>query len=318
VTDVTSPGETARCDHASTGTLGTQSRLRQLRSRKRLFWTRSGLLGVLLVALTGCSTKRIPSFGFPHPITVQGHRVMALWKGSSVAALAVGILVWGLILFCVVVFRKRDDRLPPQVHYNIPIEILYTVLPFVMIAILFYFTAIDENYENKLTKNPDVVVNVVGYQWAWQFNYARGPGAGLEIHGRPGQYAQLVLPVGEKIRFVLTSEDVVHAFWVPDFLFKRDVIPGRANQFELTIDKTGTFKGACTELCGVDHDRMLFTLRTVSPADFATFTQAALAEAKSGSASDQFSYDPSIKGQRLPASGSGNTTSQTNSSGSAP
>src|SRR3954454_14795785 len=88
------------------------------------------LLGGLLLLLTGCSTKRIPSFGFPEPITAQGHRVIALWKGSSVAALAVGVVVWGLILFCIVWFRRRDDQLPPQVHYNIPIEILYTVLPF--------------------------------------------------------------------------------------------------------------------------------------------------------------------------------------------
>src|SRR3954452_22778764 len=105
----------------------------------------------LLLTLSGCSTKRIPSFGFPEPITAQGHRVIALWKGSSVAALAVGVVVWGLILFCIVWFRRRDDQLPPQVHYNIPIEILYTVLPFVMIAVLFYFTAVDENYENKIS-----------------------------------------------------------------------------------------------------------------------------------------------------------------------
>jgi cytochrome c oxidase subunit 2 len=310
VTAVTSPRESGRCARAQAGTLKERSRVR--------FWTRFGLLGVLLVALTGCSTKRIPSFGFPHPITAQGHRVLALWKGSSVAALAVGIVVWGLILFCVVAFRKRNDQLPPQVHYNIPIEILYTVLPFVMIAVLFYFTAVDENYENKLSKHPDMVVNVVGYQWAWQFNYVDGPAAGLEIHGRPGQFPQLVLPVGEKIQFVLTSPDVIHAFWVPDFLFKRDVIPGRVNRFEITIDKTGNFKGACTELCGVDHDRMLFTLRTVSPADFTVFAQSSLLAAKAGTADDRLTYDPSIIGQTTPTGGSGNTTSQTNSSGSAP
>jgi cytochrome c oxidase subunit 2 len=270
----------------------------------------------LALALTGCSTKRIPSFGFPEPITAQGHRVIALWKGSSVAALAVGVVVWGLILFCIVWFRRRDDRLPPQVHYNIPIEILYTVLPFVMIAVLFYFTAVDENYENKISKNPDVLVNVVGYQWAWQFNYVSGPAAGLEIHGRPGQYPQLVLPVGEKVQFALTSPDVVHAFWVPNFLFKRDVIPGRVNRFEVTIEKTGVWKGACTELCGVDHDRMLFTLSTVTPTDFMTFAQTALAEAKAGT-DNRYTFDASIIGA-LPVSGSANPTSQTEESGSAP
>ena len=274
------------------------------------------LLGGLLLFLTGCSTKRIPSFGFPEPITAQGHRVIALWKGSSVAALAVGVVVWGLILFCIVWFRRRDDQLPPQVHYNIPIEILYTVLPFVMIAVLFYFTAVDENYENKITKNPDVLVNVVGYQWAWQFNYVSGPAAGLEIHGRPGQFAELVLPVGEKVQFALTSPDVVHSFWVPQFLFKRDVIPGRVNRFEVTIDKTGRWHGACTELCGVDHDRMLFTLRTVNPTDFTTFAQSALAEAKAGTG-NRYTYDASIIGVQ-PVSGSANTTNQNEQPGGSP
>ena len=287
------------------------------RPRDRRYWGRAGLVVGLLFFLTGCSTKRIPSFGFPEPITVQGHRVMALWKGSSLAALAVGVLVWGLILVCVVAFRKRGDGLPPQVHYNIPIEILYTVLPFVMIAVLFYFTAVDENYENKLSKHPDLTVNVVGYQWAWQFNYVDGPAAGLEIHGRPGQFPQLVLPVGEKIQFVLTSPDVIHSWWVPAFLFKRDVIPGRVNRFELTIDKTGTFRGACTELCGVDHDRMLFTLRTVSPAEFDSFARGALAEAKSGSSSDRFTYDASIIGQPA-VSGSASVSNESETSGSAP
>jgi cytochrome c oxidase subunit 2 len=287
--------------------------------RRRLSW-RYLLMGAgLLLALTGCSTKRIPAFGWPEPITVQGHKIMALWKGSTVAALVVGIFVWGLIFVCIVAFykRKNDDELPPQVHYNIPIEILYTVLPFITVGILFYFTAVDENYENKLTKNPPVTVNVVGYQWAWQFNYASGPAAGLQIHGRPGEYPELVLPVGEKIRFELTSPDVIHAFWVPAFLFKRDVIPGRVNQFEVTIDKEGRFRGACTELCGVDHYRMLFTLRTVSPADFQTFAQTALAQAKSGSGNNRYTYDASIIGVK-PVSGTANSNNQNNQPGGSP
>ncbi|MFL6237995.1 MAG: cytochrome c oxidase subunit II [Actinomycetes bacterium] len=287
------------------------------RPRRRLYW-RYLLTGVgLLLALTGCTTEHIPAFGFPEPITKQGHKVMALWKGSSVAALAVGVVVWGLILVCIVAFRKRNDDLPPQVHYNIPIEILYTVLPFVMVGVLFFFTAKDENYLNKLSKNPDVTVNVVGYQWAWQFNYVSGPAAGLEIHGRPGQFPELVLPVGEKIQFALTSPDVVHAFWLPEFLFKRDVVPGRVNRFELTVEKIGRWHGACTELCGVDHSRMLFTLRTVSQADFQTFAQNALSLAKSGQNGDRYTFDQSIIGAE-PVSGTANSNNQGNQPGGAP
>ena len=200
----------------------------------------------------------------PDPITNQGHRVLALWKGSWLAAWLVGILVWGLIAWVIVRYRKRSDELPPQVHYNIPIEILYTVLPFVIIAVLFWYTAIYENNENKIVKHPAMTMNVVGYQWAWEFDYQDGPAQGLQVHGRVGKYATLVLPIGETIQFNLTSPDVVHAFWVPRFDFKRDVVPGRTNSFDLTITKTGTYAGRCTELCGVDHDRMLFTLRTVT------------------------------------------------------
>jgi cytochrome c oxidase subunit 2 len=252
--------------------------------------TRLGVLAVVLLTASGCSTDKIPSFGMPDPITNHGHRVLALWKGSWLAAWIVGIVVWGLMAWVIVRYRKRSDDLPPQVHYNIPIEILYTVLPFVMIAVLFFFTARDEDKIDKLSAHPDMTVDVIGYQWAWEFDYADGPAAGLQIHGRPGQYPQLVLPTGTTIRFRLTSPDVVHAFYVPDFLFKRDVVPGRVNQFEVTIEKEGTFRGECTELCGVDHDRMLFTLRSVSAAEFRSFATTAVAEAKSGTGSPQFTY----------------------------
>jgi cytochrome c oxidase subunit 2 len=288
-------------------------------SRRRLV-LRSGLLTFLLLTLSGCSTEKMPAFGMPNPITDQGHRVISLWKGSWVAAWIVGAGVWGLMGWCVVAYRKRkndDGTLPPQVHYNIPIEILYTVLPFVIIAVLFYFTAVDEDKMDKLSAHPDMTVDVIGYQWAWQFDYADGPAAGLQIHGRPGAYPQLVLPTNTKIRFRLTSPDVIHAFWVPDFLFKRDVIPGRVNQFEVTIEKTGTFRGECTELCGVDHSRMLFTLRSVTPEEFRAFANTALAEAKSGQSGDRFTYTiPTGKPPEVAPGATGNEPNQEQEPGS--
>jgi cytochrome c oxidase subunit 2 len=249
------------------------------RSRTRRLLVRALPLGLLAVGATGCDTAVWKRAGWPEPVTKQGPRILALWQGSMIAALCVGGLVIGLIVWSALFFRKRGDTLPRQVRYNIPIEVLYTIVPVVVIGVLFYFTAVDESYENKLTKNPDMTIGVVGFQWSWQFNYY---GEDLSVTGRPGSPPELVLPVGKKIRFVETSPDVIHSFWVVPFLFKRDVIPGHPNQFELTITKQGTFKGHCAEYCGIDHDRMIFTVRAVSADEFQSWLATTKQTAQAG------------------------------------
>jgi cytochrome c oxidase subunit II len=234
-------------------------------------------VAVLLMA-SGCSKDDVPRFAMPTPITAQGHRILSLWQGSWIAALFVGALVWGLIIWCVIVYRKRDERAAPQLAFNLPIEILYTIVPVIFVSVLFYFTARDETQIDKLSANPAVTVEVVGFQWDWQFNYLSSADdksattlaevTGDNAHGSP---ATLELPAGEPIRFKLVSPDVIHAFWVPAFLFKRDVIPGRTNEFELTIDadKAGnTYKGRCTEFCGLNHDQMIFYVKVVDKATY--------------------------------------------------
>jgi len=230
--------------------------------------------GALLLT-TGCSARdayeKTFNLGFPEPITDQAERIQNLWVGSVAAATVVGIFVWGLIFYAVLRFRKNSDELPRQVRYNLPIEVLYTVVPFVIIAVLFFYTAVDENYVNKVEKDPDVVINIVGFQWNWQFNYSD---AGVRVTGSPQQPAQMVLPINRRIRFIETSPDVIHSWFVPSFLFKRDVVPGRANSFEVTIRKTGTFIGRCAEFCGEKHDRMNFSVRTVEPAEYDAYIAA--------------------------------------------
>ncbi len=203
---------------------------------------------------------------------------MGLWQGALVAALAVGAFVGGLILFAAFAYRRKGNELPRQVKYNIPMEVLYTAVPVVIVAYLFYFTAITENVETKLSAKPQLTIGVVGFQWSWQFNY---PADGLQVTGRPGQIPQLVVPTDTRIRFVETSPDVAHSWWVIPFLFKRDVIPGRENQFEVTITKEGVFDGKCAEFCGENHDRMLFSLRAVSPAKYREFVAHAKQVAQS-------------------------------------
>jgi cytochrome c oxidase subunit 2 len=196
----------------------------------------------------------------------------------------VGAVVWGMILWAVIFHRKRGDRLPQQVRYNMPIEILCTTVPFVMIAVLFYFTAKDENYIDQLKPNPQVVVNVLGFQWSWQFQY---PQYGVTSVGNmwgEGPLPVLEVPRGELVQFNLTSEDVDHAFWVPEFLFKRDVIPFHPNHFQIIATTLGTFTGHCSELCGLYHSKMLFTVKVVTPQQFqADMTAEQAQQSSSGS-----------------------------------
>lgn len=229
------------------------------------------------MSTAGCDARALYedtlSLGFPDPVTDQAENIYDLWLGSVAAALLVGLFVYALILWACVRFRKRNDELPRQVRYNLPVEVLYTAVPFVVIAVLFYYTAVSQNYVNKLTANPDVTIGVIGFQWNWTFNYDDGDDATVDpsVTGVPGQPAQLILPVDRTIRFVETSNDVIHSFWVPKFLFKRDVVPGRANQFEITVRQQGTYIGRCAELCGEKHDRMNFEVKVVSGEEYDQF-----------------------------------------------
>jgi len=224
---------------------------------RRRALTFAGGLGFVAVLASGCKGQW-SRVGMPAPVTKQGHDLLGLWYGSMLTAAIVGGFVILLIVWSAYRFRRRSpDDLPRQVRYNLPIEVLYTIIPIVIVSVLFYFTALRENDQDSLSAHPGLRINVVGFQWSWQFNYLD---RGLSITGRPGEPPQLVVPVGTPIRFYEQSADVVHAFWVVPFLFKRDVIPGRINVFEVTVTKAGTFEGKCTEYCGVDHDRMLFTV----------------------------------------------------------
>lgn len=228
--------------------------------------------GLLSVTLAGCSTEEVLRFGWPEGVTPQAEAMRDLWTWSVIAALVVGVLVWGLMFWVIVRYRRRGDELPVQTRFNLPIEVLYTVAPVLIVSVLFYYTAVTQTYIDEKTENPDVTVSVVGFKWNWIFAYSEtaGPdGRALQVVGTTEEIPVLVLPTGKRIRFVETSNDVIHSFWVPEMLFKRDVIPGRTNEFEISrIDKEGAFVGRCAELCGTYHANMNFEVRTVSPEKF--------------------------------------------------
>jgi len=221
---------------------------------------------LFLSACSKASQDEALRIGFPEPVTTEGVTILNLWQGTWIVAIGVAVLVLGLLFAALILYRRRSDQdIPKQTRYNIPLEILYTIVPFVIVLGLFYFTARDQSTIIKLTGEQKHTVNVVGFRWSWAFNYKE---AGVYEIGTPALPPTLYLPVDEKVKFELTSPDVIHSFWVPAFLMKMDVIPGRLNAFELTPTKPGEFVGKCAELCGVDHSRMLFNVKVVPRAEF--------------------------------------------------
>lgn len=230
--------------------------------------------------LSGCTVNEAFFFDMPEPASKEAHTILSLWNGSWLAAWGVGILTWGLMLWAAVAYRRRHkDEVPEQTTYNLPLELLYTVVPLIMILGLFWFTARDQSELLTIKNDQAQTVNVVAFRWNWGFNYLD---EGVYAVGSPAQNAVLVLPVDEKVRFELTSPDVIHSFWIPDFLFKMDVIPGKTNAFELTPDKIGTYPGRCAELCGVQHSSMLFTVKVVDRAEFDAYVEQLKAQGQTG------------------------------------
>jgi cytochrome c oxidase subunit 2 len=238
--------------------------------------------GVALVLLTGCSMEETKRLGMPEGITNHTDRITSLWQGAWVAALIVGVLMWGLMLFAAVVYRRRptDEGLPVQVRYNLPIEVTYTVLPFIIVLTFFFFTVRDEQEILRVSDTVENEINVVGKRWSWDFNYLNED---VFESGTPGDEPTLVLPRGESITFILESRDVIHSFWIPAFQFKLDMIPGRVNEFQVTPTKTGTFRGRCAELCGVDHSRMLFEVQVVEPDEYDAYIESLRDAGQTGS-----------------------------------
>jgi cytochrome c oxidase subunit II len=267
--------------------------------RKGFRVLRIAALGAVALLATGCTGEaaKWERGGWPAPVTEQGRHVLALWEGSLLASAIVGGLVLGMIVYAAVAFRRRSpDQVPRQVRYNLPIEVLYTFIPIVIVSVLFYFTAIGEDNEDAINSRPALQIGVVGFQWSWQFNYASHA---LSITGKPGDPPQLVLPINEQIHFHLTSPDVIHSFWVVPFLFKRDVIPGHPNQFEVTITQTGTFQGRCAEFCGIHHDRMLFTVKAVSQSAYKAWLAQAQQTAVNGTNAEYTVYTGPSEGPSL-------------------
>ena len=230
-------------------------------------------------ALAGLATSCSSSFGMPRGASTQGQDIFDLWRIFFIAAIPVAAIVYGLILWSVVRYRRRrsDDpgALGEQFREHKLLEIVYTTIPVLIVIGLFVASVVTGDRVGAVSANPDVIVHVEAYRWGWRFEYA---GEGVTIVSKPsGEFVdgpELVLPVDETVRIVLTSNDVVHAFWVPDFLYKHDAIPGRTFTFDIDPTVTGTYYGECAEFCGLNHAYMTFSVHVVQGVQFGAWLRA--------------------------------------------
>jgi cytochrome c oxidase subunit II len=228
--------------------------------------------------VAACSDQR---FSQPEPASEQGQHVLDLWRVFIVAGSVVGGIVLGLILFVAIRFRRRSDEIPSQKSSNVTWEAVYTITPFVIVAVLFGFSVATQAKTDQRADDPDLVINVTGFQWGWQFEY---PDQGVTVtgSGSAGEEPTLVLPEGRTIRLELRTVDVIHSFWVPEFLTKRDLIPGIDNSVDITPNRIGTFDGKCAEYCLLDHWRMTFIVEIVPADQFAAHLEDAVAATSGG------------------------------------
>ncbi|MGV0744584.1 aa3-type cytochrome oxidase subunit II [Mycolicibacterium sp. XJ870] len=307
------------------------------------------VLGGSALLLSGCSWSDALALGWPEGITPEGKLNRELWIGSVIASFVVGAIVWALIFWASAFHRKKktDTELPRQFGYNMPLELVLTVIPFLIISVLFYFTVVVQERMLHKEPNPEVVIDVTAFQWNWKFGYQKiaysdgtfnydgadperkaamasapegedahgqeqvGAVSGMnpedrtylnfdkiETLGSSTEIPVLVLPVGKRIEFQLNSADVIHGFWVPEFLFKRDVMPNpEANNsdhiFQVSkIEETGAFVGRCTEMCGTYHSMMNFEVRVVEPNDFKAYIDQRTAGRTNAEALQAINQDP--------------------------
>ena len=266
-----------------------------------------GMASVATVLLSGC-TPEIQRGFLPDAWGVTNHtdRIINLWNTSWIVLLLVGLLSWGLMAWALIVYRRRkgETAMPQQLRYNMPIETLFTVIPLILVVGFFAFTARDMAAIEAKTENPDVVIEVIGKQWSWDFNYVNEnvyfSGIQAQFTGTEENIMEtlptLYLPVGKTVQIDLTSRDVIHSFWVVDFLYKKDMFPAMTNHMYFTPLKEGTYVGKCAELCGEYHSMMLFNVKVVSEAEYLAHTASLAAAGNVGQLSTEYDRNQNLPG----------------------
>ncbi|MFD0994871.1 cytochrome c oxidase subunit 2 [Pseudoclavibacter chungangensis] len=306
-----------------------------MRKDHRSTWAAVPVAMLLIAVLAGCSQQQLDGF-MPgeRGTTDKGDLMMTFWVNSWIILLVVGLITWGLLIWAAVVYRRRrnDTGLPKQMRYHQPMEVFFTVVPIILVAGFFAFTArdqaiVEQNFAADQASAVagqevrDVHIEVYGKQWAWDFNY-------LDVAGSPydgGVYTQgiqaqeerdendrltgeieyeklpvLMLPVGANVTLDLKSRDVAHSFWVPDFHYKEDTIPGKTNQYSFVPEREGVYIGKCAELCGEYHSMMLFEVHVVSEAEYNEYIQSLRDAGNVGAVGDEGNRNDNLPGTEAP------------------
>lgn len=276
------------------------------------------------VILAGCTPAQLHGFlpGFTEdgtPATNHTDMVAGLWVNSWIVLLAVGVITWACMLWAIIAYRRRKGQtgLPVQLRYNMPIEIFYTVVPLILVVGFFAFTARDQMTLETQTENPDISINAIGKQWAWDFEYngtqpdnsdavwSMGIQAQPDAAGNidRSQLPTLYLPVNKSVKIQLNSRDVIHSFWIVDFLYKKDMFIGRDNYWSFTPTREGTYAGKCAELCGEYHSMMLFTVKVVSDEEYENYLASLRAKGQTGDINEAYNRLNNLPGTGATAEG---------------
>jgi len=215
-------------------------------------------LCALAVALAGCSPERYPQTALL-PLSDFARIGDHVQDQTFYWALGVFVLVEGALLYSIFRFRGRpEDPEPSQIHGNTTIEIIWTLIPALILAAIAVPT-VKGIFETNAIPKGAMVIEVIGHQWWWEFRY---PEANITTAN------EMFIPAGRTVELKINSGDVVHSFWPPRFAGKRDVFPGRETRLWWKADSTGLYPGQCAEYCGIQHARMAFHVRSVTPQDF--------------------------------------------------
>jgi len=274
--------------------------------KNRSKWLAIPAVSSLVLLLTGC-TDEFARGWLPGVTGVTNHteRIVGLWTTAWIILWLVGIIAWALMGWAILVYRRRkgETGLPEQLRYNNPIEVLFTVIPLILVIGFFAFTARDIAAIEQPTENPDVTIQVIGKQWSWDFNYvdANVYESGIQAQfegqtGVPETLPALYLPVGKTVQIDLSSRDVIHSFWVIDFLYKKDMFPGKTNHMYFTPQVEGTYMGKCAELCGEYHSMMLFQVKVVSQAEYDTYLTSLAAKGQTGQLDSSLDRNQNLPG----------------------
>ncbi len=258
----------------------------------------SAALAAMVTAAGPTTAMAAWELNMPKGVTDISHDVWDMHMLAFWIMCVVAFGVFGAMAYSIVKHRKSKGATPAGFHESTAIEVVWTVIPFIILIVL-ALPAARTLIVQEDDSGSEMTIKITGYQWMWQYEY---PDSGVSFYSRLSDASRearvlgsdidvntvenylldvdkpLVIPVDTKVRLLLTSNDVIHAWWVPDFAIKKDAIPGFINTMWTKVNETGTYRGQCTELCGRDHGFMPIVVEVVEKGEYEQWLAAQVAE----------------------------------------